>query len=111
MGRLTDALGAPRREAVTLSNGTTVTLAELSLAVTWPFMNGVAVDPELLIRASLVDAHGDPLIAPDDAIPMIQALELIPHILKFNGMELAKKETAPEVAELERDFPQAAPAA
>lgn len=111
MGRLTTLLGAPRRQDVTLKNGTTVTLAELSIADVWPYINGETIDPEDLIRKALIDANGDRLLGDDDAIPMAQALELLPHVLKFNGMEAEEEGKATPVEELKKDFRKAAPAA
>ena len=88
---------------MTLTNGTTVTIGELSLADSWPYINGQAANPEDLIRAAVIDSDGNRLIKPDESIPMIQALELLPHILKFNHLEA----DAEGVAELDEDFPRA----
>lgn len=96
-------LGAPRTAEVLLSNGTKVTIRELSIAFTWPYINGEAVDPSTLIRASVIDpSSGEPAIAEDEGIPMAQALELLPQILKLAHLEA---ESVPEVAALKRDFP------
>ena len=107
MSRLTELLGAPRVEIVTLKNGAAVRLAELSLAVTWPYLNGEPVNPDVLVRASVVDENGEPAIASDDAIPFAAALELLPYILKMNDLE----SDAGEAGAVRRDFPKAAPAA
>jgi len=109
VGRITALLGAPRRRELTLSNGAKVLICELSIAATWPYINGAPVDPETIIRASLIDENGEALIPPDEGIPMAQALELLPEILAFNELEgkTAEIEVA-EVAELDRDFPRAA---
>jgi len=109
MARLTALLGKPRTLALRLKNGATVTIGELSLRDTWPYINGEAVDPESLIRASVIDKNGEPAIAPDESIPMAVALELLPLILEFNNLE-ATGEAGGEVAELDQDFPRAAPA-
>ena len=111
MARLTELLGKPRTLELRLKNGATVTIGELSLASTWPYINGEAVDPEALIRASVIDADGEPAIAPEDAIPMAVALELLPAILEFNNLEPTDtaKAAGGEVAELDQDFPRAAP--
>lgn len=111
MARLTDLLGKPRVLEITLSNGAGVTIRELSLADTWPYINGESVDPEALIRASVIDAQGNPAIQPDHEIPMSQALELIPQILKFNNLEQTgdDDDEGGEDAALDQDFPRAAP--
>ena len=93
-----------------LENGTAVRIRELSIAELWPYINGEPVDPEVLIRLSVVDADGAPAIADDEGVPMAQALELIPHIMTLNRLETGKADAAAEVAELERDFPRPASA-
>lgn len=108
MGRLTAILGKPRVREVCLKNGTAVTICELSLRDTWPYINGESVDPEALIRASVIDEQGEPAIAADEQIPMAQALELVAAILEFNELEPGDAGGA-EVAELDQDFPRAAP--
>ena len=50
----------------------------------------------------------NPAIPPDEAIPMAVALELLPAILEFNNLE-PTGESGGEVAELDKDFPRAAP--
>lgn len=110
MGRLTDLLGKPRTQAIEMSSGATVLIGELPLSATWPIINGAAVDPDVIIRASVIDANGRPLIAADDEIPMALGLELLPAILAFNNLEANKTDGGGEVAELDRDFPRAAPA-
>ena len=107
MGALTEVLGAPRTQSVTLKNGITVTIRELPLSVTWPFMQGEPVEPEVLIRAAVIDDQGKPAIAADEEIPMAQAVELLPHIMKLSQLEV---DGAPEVADLQRDFPRPASA-
>lgn len=110
MARLTELLGKPRTLEVRLKAGTVVTIGELSLRDTWPYINGEAVDPEALIRASVIDDKGEPAIAPDEAIPMAVALELLPQILEFNNLESTGDGGASgEVADLDQDFPRAAP--
>lgn len=108
MARLTALLGKPRTLEIRLKSGTMVTIGELSLADTWPYINGEAVDPESLIRASVIGDTGEQAIPPDEAIPMAVALELLPLILEFNNLE-ATGEAGGEVAELDQDFLRAAP--
>ncbi len=110
MTGLTAVLGAPRTKTITLKNGTQVTIRELSIAETWPYMNGGTVDPDVLIRVAVIDHKGEPLIKPQDGIPMAQALELLPHILKLSHLETNDPDSAPEVADLKADFPEAAQA-
>ena len=103
MAGLAGVLGKPRTQAVTLENGAELTIGELSVADTWPYINGEPVDPENLIRASVIDPDtGGPALGPHDKITMAVALELLPIIMKFNEIETAgADEGAP-------DFPRAA---
>jgi len=110
MARLTALLGKPRILPYCLKSGITVTLGELSLADIWPYINGESVDPEALIRASVIDDQGEPAIAPGESIPMAVALELLPAILAFNDLEAkGDSDAGGEGAELDQDFPRAAP--
>lgn len=104
VGRMTTALGPPKAVQVTLDNGAIVLIRELTIAEAWPYINGEVVDPTSLIRKSVVDADGQLTIGADEDIPMAQALELLPHILKLNNLE---KDDGGEVADLEVDFPPA----
>lgn len=110
MARLTALLGKPRTLELRLKTGAVVTIGELSLAATWPYINGEPVDPQVLIRASVIDHMGDPAIAPEEGIPMAVALELLPVILEFNNLEgKGDSDAGGEDAELDQDFPRAAP--
>jgi hypothetical protein len=109
MARLTALLGKPRTREVLLKSGRAVTICELSLADTWPYINGEKIDPDALIRASLIDDQGGALIPPDEGISMAAALELLPAILEFNSLEASTDDAGAEVAELDQDFPRAAP--
>ena len=103
MGGHAAVLGAPRQKAILLKNGTTITIGELALTDTWEYCTGAPVDPDRLIRASVIDVTGAPAIAPDEKIPLAVGIELLPHILAFNGLESAGEDDddAP-------DFPRAA---
>jgi hypothetical protein len=107
MSRLTAALGQARTTVVELAGGHQVRIRELPLAVTWPYLNGEPIDPDVLIRESVIDDAGEPTIGADEAIPFRHGVELLGQILKFNQLE-SEEQTAGEVAELERDFPKAA---
>ncbi len=109
MARLTELLGKPRTLEIRLKSGAVVTIGELSLADTWPYINGAAVNPEALIRASVIDANGDKAILPDEGVAMAVALELLPLILEFNNLEPKDESDSGEAAELDQDFPRAAP--
>ncbi len=111
MAGLTSVLGAPRTKAITLKNGTTITIRELSITETWPYITGTKVDPDTLIRAAVIDHKGESLIKPEHGIPMEQSLELLPHILALSHLETDEdNDSAPAVADLREDFPEAAQA-
>ncbi len=80
MSGLAGVLGKPRTRDYRLKNGAEVTIRELSIADAWPYVNGQAVDPEALIRASVVD------IDAGETITLAIALELLPIILEFNNL-------------------------
>ena len=101
-------LGAPRRRTVTLEGGTEVTIQELSIAAAWPYVQGGAVDPEQLIRQSVIDREtGAP--AEVGFIPLAAALELLPHIMALNNLETNEDpDDGDGGAEDAPDFPRAA---
>lgn len=91
------AIARPRIVSLELANGSTVWLRELTLAQAWPYINGQGVNPDEIIRYSLCDQAGTPILTEEESLPLATALELLPHVLELNGLQRAGDDEPEEV--------------
>lgn len=102
MSVLDAAITTPRIISVSLeARGAVVYLRELTLAEAWPYIQGEGVDPAIILRQSLCTPDGAPALEADASLPLAVALELLPKVLKLNGLTPEDASIADDVAEAE----------